>query len=498
MRGKRFLTILIAAATVAALGGVLVAVAGADDKGVLPDITAPELIARMDDHSRAPGAISGDIRWTNDLFGDLPEAPEHAGLPAESPLLAGGSGRLWAQDGKLRLESQGSGGDQVLVADGAAGTVWTYTFATDTAHLYRAAGGEPSGGAHGGELPGDAPHAAPSPQALSPERVSGLLRAASRFMSVDVTGTTVVAGRDVYLLTMTPAATDTALGKVEAAVDGTTYVPLRLDVVAKGHDAPTLSFAFARVSYDPVAEDVFTFTPPEGAKVERSVFDPKAGGRAHEDGGRAAKAADQAGGAGDGGARGGDREAPSAGEREDAMHKMKELARAALLSRDEAAKLVDFPLASAREYEARDFRWAYVFDKGLPVNALGAPVFDMVGLAGVYGAGSDGAAAGSAGGPEGGATAGATPPDTGPAAVLLYGEGFGSIVLVETKTTADLRQQLQQLPPVVDTIDLGGTQAQAIVTPLGAVAIWERDGVTLVAGGMVPKADLVDFVTSVR
>lgn len=492
MRGKRFLTILIAAATVAALGGALVAVAGADDTGALPDITASELIARMGDHSRAPGAISGDIRWTNDLFGDLPEAPEHAGLPAGSPLFAGGSGRLWAQGGKLRLESQGSGGDQILVADGAAGTVWTYTFATDTAHLYRVAAGEPRGDAQGGGEPlAGAPHAAASPEALTPERVSGMLRVASRFMSVDVTGTTAVAGRDAYLLTMTPAATDTALGKVEAAIDGETYVPLRLDVVAKGHDTPTLSFGFTRVSYGPVDEGVFTFTPPEGAKVERDTVDPAAAGRA---GG----AGDRANGAGDGGARGGDREAPSAGEREDAMHKMKELARAALLSRDEAAKLVDFPLASAREYAARDFRWAYVFDKGLPVNALGAPVFDMVGLAGVYGAGSDGAAAGSAGGTEGGAAAGATPPDAGPVAVLLYGEGFGSIVLAETKTTADLRQQLQQLPPVVDTIDLGGTQAQAVVTPLGAVAIWERDGVTLVAGGMVSRADLVDFVTSVR
>ncbi len=499
MRGKRFLTILIAAATVAALGGALVAVAGADDTGALPEITAPELIACMGDHSRAPGAISGDIHWTNDLFGDLPEAPEHAGLPAESPLFAGGSGRLWAQGGKLRLESQGSGGDQVLVADGAAGTVWTYTFATDTAHLYRVAAGEPRGDAQGGGEPlADAPHAVASPEALTPERVSGMLQAASRFMSVDVAGTTVVAGRDAYLLTMTPAATDTALGKVEAAIDGETYVPLRLDVVAKGHDTPTLSFGFTRVSYAPVDEGVFTFTPPEGAKVERDVLDPKTGGRAGEAGDGAGKAAVRDVRHGDPGTQSGDGQRSPATHRGGAMQRLKKLARAALLTRDEAAKLVDFPLASAREYAARDFRWAYVFDGGMPVNALGAPALGLAGMPGVYGSGTDGAVAGPAGETEGGGAAGATPPDTGPAAVLLYGEGFGSIVLVEVKTAADLRQQLQQLPPVVDTIDLGGTQAQAIVTPLGAVATWERDGVTLVAGGMVSKTDLVDFVTSVR
>ena len=117
MRGKLFLTIVLVAA-VAALGGVLVAVAGADDTTALPDVSAPELLARMGDQTRAPQAISGDISWTNELFGDLPVAPEHAGQPAASPLTTSGSGRLWAQDEKVRLESQGSGGDQVLVADG--------------------------------------------------------------------------------------------------------------------------------------------------------------------------------------------------------------------------------------------------------------------------------------------------------------------------------------------------------------------------------------------
>ena len=146
MRGKRFLTLVLVAAAVAALGGILVAVAGADDTTTLPDISAPELIARMGDHSQAPAAISGDISWTNELFGELPFMPDHVAQPAESPLMASGSGRLWAQDGKLRLESQGQGGDQVLVADAEAGTVWTYTFVDDTARLYEWAGDGREGG----------------------------------------------------------------------------------------------------------------------------------------------------------------------------------------------------------------------------------------------------------------------------------------------------------------------------------------------------------------
>ncbi len=71
-------------------------------------------------------------------------------------------------------------------------------------------------------------------------------------------------------------------------------------------------------------------------------------------------------------------------------------------------------------------------------------------------------------------------------------------MLAQTKTTAEIREQMKQLPEVVDSIDLGGTQAKAVVTPLGSVVMWERDGVTLIAGGMVPRADIVAFVTSVR
>jgi hypothetical protein len=485
MRGKLFLGIIVAAAV---LGGVLVAVAAADDTTALPDISASDLIARMGDHSQAPAAISGDISWTNDLFGDLPVAPEHAGRPAESPLLTSGSGRLWAQDDKLRLESQGSGGDQILVADAQTATVWTYTFADDTARLYQWAGDSPvqgEEGSDGGQTPdGDEPPFGPSHEVPTPERASAFLESAARFMTVDVTGQSVVAGRDAYVLTMTPAADDTALGKVEAAIDGETFVPLRLEVVAKGHEAPTLSFGFTRVSYDPVDADVFAFTPPEGATVEREAIDPQGDGH----GGNGDATDGPEGDATDGSRDG---TAPSEPGRADAMEQMKELARSALLSREEAALLVDFPLAWARDYTARDFRWVYVFDEGMPVNALGSPVFDM---ARMFGAGFTGGEDES----NGDDAAGVSSPDTGPAAVLLYGEGFGTIALVQTKTTVETRDQLEQLPEVVDSIDLGGVQAKAVVTPLGSVVIWERDGVTLVAAGMVPRADLLAFAASVR
>ena len=478
MHNRLFRTIVLVAMA-AALGGVLVAVAGADDSAPLPGMSAPELLARMGDHSRAPAAISGDISWTNDLFGQAAIATGDVGMAAQSPLIASGSGRLWAQEGKVRFESQGQGGDQVLVANAEAGTVWTYDFAGDTAHLYRLEGDGGSSSATGADGDGTGSQAqdSPSPEAPTPERVAGFLQSAARFMNVDVTGQTVVAGREAYVLTMTLAATDTALGKVETAIDGRTFVPLRLDVVAKGYATSTLSFRFDRVSYEPVSDAVFVFTPPEGAKVQRDTIDLK---------GESQKA-DKAGA-----------QEASGASRADAMEQVKKLARTALLTRAEAARLVDFPLAWARDYAARDFRWAYVFDKGAPVDALGAPVFDMAKVFGGLGGGGAASDAAGASGASSGDAAGGSSPTTGPMAVQLYGEGFGSIALAQTKTTAEIRDQLKQLPEVADSIDLGGVQAKAVVTPLGSVVVWERDGVTSIAAGMVPRADIVAFVASVR
>jgi uncharacterized protein GlcG (DUF336 family) len=82
--------------------------------------------------------------------------------------------------------------------------------------------------------------------------------------------------------------------------------------------------------------------------------------------------------------------------------------------------------------------------------------------------------------------------------VLLYGSGFGAIALAQTKTTPELEQQLEQLPALVGTVTVGGAPVRALITPLGGVYVWQRGGTTLVAGGMVPGADLEAFVSSVR
>jgi outer membrane lipoprotein-sorting protein len=457
MRSRLSFMIIAAVLAVTALAVGLVAVAGAEDDADLPEMTASELLARMAAHDQEVRSVSGDIVWRNRLLGDLPVfegAFEDAG---QSPFLRDGSGRFWAQDERVRFDAQTDAGDQLIVADGEAGTVWVYDSVENTAKLYRVEG---AGDAAGGDA---GPEAQKSPAAPTPDRIAAMLQMAARFMTVEVTGQGVVAGQDAYLLSMTPAAEDTALGSVQAAVDGRTFMPLRVDVTARGGAEPVLTFGFERVSYGAIDDDVFAFTPPDGAQVERETIDP--GEFKHD------KAGED-----DGGAK------PSGEE-------MGREARRALLGLDEARELVEFDLRAADGYEARAFRWAYVFEGGLPLDATGSPLFgDLLRM-------------GDPGDAEGGPSSdrdSAARAGSGPAAVLLYGEGFGAIGLAQTATTPELREQLRQLPAFFEPAPVAGGQARAILTPLGGVVVWEDEGVTLAAFGIVTGQDLTEFVESVR
>ncbi|MBN2205318.1 MAG: hypothetical protein JW767_09880 [Thermoleophilia bacterium] len=484
MRSKFPLIIIAALAVLAALAVGLVAVAGADDDTDLPSLTAAELLARVAAHDERPQAISGDIVWQNRLFGELPAFADEAFADVtQSPLLSDGAGRLWAQGDQARFDAYTEAGDQVIVVDGGAGTAWVYDAVENTARLYEfdAARESTGAGASGETEPALGPPAmgSPAPEPPTPERVAGMLAAAARFMSVEVTGESVVAGQNAYLLTMTPAATDTALGSIQAAVDGRTFVPLRVDVTARGAAEPTLSFGFERVSYAAVDDDVFVFSPPEGAEVERQTIDP---------GGSEYGAKTDEGG----GAEPGEGVEPSRDE-------LGLEAQRALLDLEQAAALVDFELRAAEGYTARAFRWAYVLDGGLPLDAAGSPLFsELLGAVG-GGAADDGDAGGDSPSETGAADSAVADSEApGPAAVLVYGEGFGAIGLAQARTTPELSEALGELPTLFEAQSAGGSAARSLLTPLGGVVVWEQGGVTLMAFGIVPGRDLLEFVESVR
>ena len=133
---RRILIPLLIAVLVAAAVTVGVVASRAQGSPTLPALTPTQLLSDMATKANDTKAISGDVTWTNNLIGDtsvlsLGGATTPTGIAS---LLQGGTGRIWLQDGKVRLESQGQGGDLVVTA--ANGTIWAYSSAADTATQY--------------------------------------------------------------------------------------------------------------------------------------------------------------------------------------------------------------------------------------------------------------------------------------------------------------------------------------------------------------------------
>ncbi|WP_049871472.1 LolA family protein [Catenulispora acidiphila] len=75
-----------------------------------------------------------------------------------------------------------------------------------------------------------------------------------------------VAGRDCYVLQITPHSDGTTVGSVEVAVDAATGVPLSVSVYPTGSSSPAIKAEFETVSFSADPSEL-RFTPPPGAKV---------------------------------------------------------------------------------------------------------------------------------------------------------------------------------------------------------------------------------------
>ncbi len=127
-------------------------------------------------------------------------------------------------------------------------------------------------------VPAHAAESTPDATATTPSALAQrFLAAVDPTTEVSLGADTTVAGRDAYDLVLTPRTAATLIGSVSIAVDGTTGLPLRVLVDARGQSTPAFDVGFS--SFDPStpAASVFAFTPPAGAAVtEQSV--PKAEG----------------------------------------------------------------------------------------------------------------------------------------------------------------------------------------------------------------------------
>src|SRR5207249_3850115 len=123
-------------ATVAVLGASLAAIALAAGSGPTPP---PKPLAQAIHDALTAPAVAGveaRVTFSDRLFEGAELAGGGEGNPlSSSPLISGGSGRLWvAKDGRVRLELQADRGDTQIIYDGK--TVELYDATSNTLYRY--------------------------------------------------------------------------------------------------------------------------------------------------------------------------------------------------------------------------------------------------------------------------------------------------------------------------------------------------------------------------
>ena len=236
----------------------------------LPSITAQQLVASSIAALRVPHAVSGDVRTRLDL--GLPEIPASLSGPAGQlgvtsvlgSLVGNQRFRVWSSPDGIRVQHIIDLQEQDLVANPSQ--AWFWDSATATATKLRAAGVTP---------------VLPAPPTNDPAQIANadpmvlakhLLALASTCGSVSVGDPAVIAGRDAYVVHLTPASSRTLVGDVAIAIDAQTRLPLDVSITARGASAPALEAGFTSVSFGPIDPSMFVFVPPTDATV-RDVTD---------------------------------------------------------------------------------------------------------------------------------------------------------------------------------------------------------------------------------
>ncbi|MCG5217387.1 DUF2092 domain-containing protein [Streptosporangium soli] len=246
-------------AVIGAAAGTGPVIAAVQGEPTLPERTAEQLLVEAAGTAKSGEMppMSGTVVETAS-FG-IPGLPQVTGESSSPLSLLSGSheAKVWyGGDNRMRLALPGRMSETNLIVNG------------DQAWMYESEGNK----ATRIKLPADAaaqpqpplPTAAVTPQ----EAAKQLLAMAAEHSTVSVTNNEQVAGRTVYQLVLAPKAAGSLVKEVRLALDGETYVPLRVQVYAKNAIEPAFEVGYSTVTFSPPAAENFTFTPPAGAKVE--------------------------------------------------------------------------------------------------------------------------------------------------------------------------------------------------------------------------------------
>jgi hypothetical protein len=259
---------------VALVGGGVALRAGATSPPNLPAIAPGRLVASTLAAMQRHPAHSGDVLARLDL--GLPSVPGVDPGTSNGPLsfISSVAGehrlRVWSSADGLRVADLTRFGERSLFLTPADAWAWD----SDSYTAFHLEAGAPD--------PGKAsplPVGPPDPQSMAREALALIGPSTAITMAPPAR----VAGRDAYVLRLTPRTPGTLVGRIEVSIDAQRRIPLGLGVFARDHSSPSVSVAYRTIGFDPIDPSTFRFTPPPGATVKEPR--PGAGGKMGSDGG---------------------------------------------------------------------------------------------------------------------------------------------------------------------------------------------------------------------
>jgi outer membrane lipoprotein-sorting protein len=232
----------------------------------LPTVTAHQLLAKLiaTAATSAPPSFSADAMSSMNV--GLPQLPEGLGGSSSTgvmDLLAGDQTyKVWRSPDGVRIANLLRAGERDLVANTTEAWLWDSQTQTAKHLTYDGASMQAADRA---EQQASTP---PDPQMLA----TAIVRRMAPFADLSVSSTQWVAGEPTYTLVLTPTSATTLVGSIRVALDANNWIPLQLEVFAKGTDAAAVRVGFTSISFGPVAPSTFDFTPPAGAAVTTTAL----------------------------------------------------------------------------------------------------------------------------------------------------------------------------------------------------------------------------------
>lgn len=231
----------------------------------LPPLTAQQLIEHVQQAN--VNVLSGTIQLSPNLgipnLGALSDAVgggrhDNSGFKLTDLLSGAHQARVWFDGpGRVRVALIQSMAETDVVHNGNDIWIWDSTTLKVTHYSL------PARTARTGEATAEPADPIKTPDQLAKSLLDGL----DPSTAVSVSDPHYVAGQKAYQLVLTPRTAASTVDHVTISVDATRWLPLQVQLFAKGQKASALDLGFTSISFAKPAASNFNFTPPPEATV---------------------------------------------------------------------------------------------------------------------------------------------------------------------------------------------------------------------------------------